>query len=238
MGQKVNSLGLRLGVNRTWGSKWYDLGKGSYSRWLMEDLQIRDYLTNIFKKQNILTGYIQVNRSKGKIFISFPIYTLTDNSKILISLPKNQLVFSSSSFWTALTDENAKMNLEPLEKSMSLWLKKPIHIKINHTKSYFEDSILLAQYVAIQLEGRSSVRNILKGCLEDSRKESAIRGIRIHCAGRLDGVEMAKNVWIKDGQVPLHTLHAYIDYGIASAYTIYGVCGVKAWICFHPKKES
>ena len=238
MGQKVNSLGLRLGINRTWGSKWYDLVKGSYSRWLMEDLHIRDYLKNIFKKQNILTGYIQVNRSKGKIFISFPIYILEDSSKIYSSLPKKQLVLSSSSFWSTLIDENIKTNLGPLEKSMSSWLKKPIHIKINDTKSYFKDSILLAHYVSIQLEGRLSVRNILKGCLEDSRKESTIRGIRIHCAGRLDGVEMAKNVWIKDGQVPLHTLHASIDYGTASAYTIYGVCGVKAWICFHPKKES
>ena len=227
MGQKVNSLGLRLGINRTWGSKWYDIRKKSYSRWLIEDLQIRDYLKNIFKKQNILTGYIQINRSKGKIFISFPVYLLTNTSKSTTT---------ANSFWSAFLDEKIHNDFELLEKSMSSWLKKSTHIKINQTDNYFEDSILLAEYVAMLLEGRSSVRSILKGCLEDSRKDPKIRGIRIHCAGRLDGVEMAKNVWIKDGQVPLHTLHAFIDYGTASAYTIYGVCGVKAWICFYPKK--
>lgn len=226
MGQKVNSLGLRLGINKTWSSKWHDLSTKSYAHYLIEDHQIRNYLISIFKKKSIITGHIQINRSKGKIFISFPIYMTVD-------LNKNKAGTYSNSFWSSLFSQ--QVNTKPLEESMSKWLKKPIHLKLEYAKNYFHDSIILAEYVALQLENRIAVRNILKGCLDESRKDSSIRGIRIHCAGRLDGVEMAKNVWIKDGQVPLHTLHAYIDYATASAYTIYGVCGVKAWICFHSK---
>jgi len=227
MGQKVNSLGIRVGINRTWSSKWYDWNKKSYSRWLVEDQKIRSYLVNVFQKENVLVGHIEVKRSKGKVFVSFPVL-LPETFKNIDELNSS----SNVAFWTSFFNKNPKM--EALEKSIFSWLKKPTHIKIEYAKSYLRDSVLLARHVALQLEGRVSVRNILKGCLDESRKEQTVRGIRIQCSGRLDGVEMAKNVWIKDGQVPLHTLHATIDYATSSAYTIYGVCGVKAWICFNP----
>lgn len=225
MGQKVNALGLRLGINRTWGSKWYDSLKGSYAPMLMKDLQIRSYLTDIFKKQKILVGYIQISRSRGVTFISFPAF--------LISQKEGNLSERKNNFWLKLLEEK-----KLLEKTISNWVKGPTYIKIDQVDSYFKDSTLLARYVVHLLESRIPVKSILKSCLEESRKEETIRGIRIQCSGRLDGAEMAKNEWVKDGQVPLHTLHAFVDYGTSLAHTIYGVCGVKVWICFHPRKEQ
>lgn len=208
MGQKVNPIGLRLGVNQTWFSKWFD--ETNYAKLLHEDLSLRQYLQTIFKKMDILVDNIHIKRSKGKVFLKMVLFHEQTRKKPIID--KIQL-----------------------EKLLSKWTKKEVELSIEFSSQYTESATLLAKYIAFALEKRTSFKEVFRRCLQKAQSNKNIKGIRMSCSGRLDGAEIARTEWIKDGQVPLHTFQANIDYGIARANTIYGVCGVKVWICFDEK---
>lgn len=205
MGQKANSISLRLGVNKTWYSKWFD--EKNYMNLIHEDLQIRKYLYSIFKRMDLLVGKCYIKRSIGNIFIHISIFNPQNASSVVI---KTDLI----------------------EKLFTQWTGNKIHISIVKESDYTENASLLAEYVARQLEKRVSSREILKRTIQQVKLNPKIKGIRLNCSGRLDGAEIARVEWVKEGQVSLHSFKENIDYGVSTAHTIYGVCGVKVWICY------
>ena len=208
MGQKVNSNGLRIAINKTWQSKWCD-NKQYYANILHEDIKIINYIKAALTNLNILYGNSSIKRSRNRIFIEINIY--------------------NKDLYNAEELNSYRLNIL---KILNRFVESNIQLTFNNLASYIDDSQLLANYLASQLEKRKSYRELFKKVIQDIRQESKIKGIRINCSGRLDGAEIARTEWIKEGQVPLHTLKAKIDYSTASANTMYGVCGVKVWLCY------
>ena len=201
MGQKVHPYGFRLGFNKTWNSRWFSVG--NYGSQLMEDLELRNQLKQRFFHAGV--SKIEIERAANKMRI-----------RILASKPGIIIGRKGS--------EVDKLKRE-LEKDM----EKEVYIDIQEIDKPELDAQLVAESVAIQLERRIAFRRAMRKAVDASLRFGA-PGIKICCAGRLNGAEIARSEWYLFGKLPLHTLRADIDYGLAEAMTTYGVIGVKVWI--------
>lgn len=202
MGQKVNPTGLRLGINRTWDSRWF--ADANYADLLHEDMAIRRFLNKKLAVAGI--SHIVIERPAKKAVVT--IYCARPG---VIIGKKGQEI-------ETLKQELIKM-VHNIDLSLNIVeVRKP---EIN--------AKLVADNIAQQLEKRISFRRAMKRAVQAALRQGA-EGIRINCGGRLGGAEIARTEWYREGRVPLHTLRADIDYGVATAHTAYGTCGVKVWI--------
>jgi small subunit ribosomal protein S3 len=201
LGQKINPIGFRLGVTKTWDSKWY--AEADYAKLLHEDLAIRKFL----KKRLYSSGVskIEIERAANKC-------------KINIFTARPGLIIGKKG-----------SEVETIKKDLALITSKEIFITINEVRKPELDAQLVAENVALQLERRIAFRRAMKKSVTSTLKFGA-KGIRITCSGRLGGAEMSRTEWYREGRVPLHTLRADIDYGFAEAKTTYGLIGVKVLI--------
>lgn len=201
MGQKVNPIGFRLGITRSWESNWY--ADKDYSKFLIEDQMIRKYL----KKRLYHAGIskIHISRTGGKI-------------RVKIHTARPGIVIGKKG-----------VEIENLKKDFEKLLQKKCIIDIQEVRRPEADAQLVAENIAMQLERRVAFRRAMKKSVNFALKFGA-KGIKISCSGRLGGAEMARREWSREGRVPLHTLRADIDYGFAEALTTYGLIGVKVWI--------
>jgi small subunit ribosomal protein S3 len=202
MGQKVNPIGMRLGINRTWDSRWF-ANKGEYGRLLHEDIAIREYLEKELSAASI--------------------------SKVVIERPHKKCRISIHSARPGIIIGKKGADIEKLRKKLSAMTSSDVHINIVEVRKPELDATIVAQSIAQQLERRVAFRRAMKRAVQSAMRLGAL-GIRINCAGRLGGAEIARMEWYREGRVPLHTLRADIDYGTAEAVTAYGICGVKVWI--------
>lgn len=201
MGQKVNPIGFRLGVNKTWNSQWFS--ERNYSNLLHEDIKAREFIKKKFYHAGI--SKIEIERAADKAKVN--IYTARPG--IIIGRKGSEI-------------EKIKKDLEKIMTGEAI-------INILEVRKPEIDSQLVAENIALQLERRVGFRRAMKRCVTSALKFGA-QGIRVACAGRLGGAEMARREWYREGRVPLHTLRADIDYGFAEAHTTYGVIGVKVFI--------
>jgi small subunit ribosomal protein S3 len=201
LGQKVNPISFRLGVIKTWDSKWY--AKTGYSQLLHEDLKLREFL----KKRLYHSGVskIEIERAANK-------------AKINIFTARPGLIIGKKG-----------AEVETLKKELNKLTDKEIYLNIQEVRKPELDAQLVAENVALQLERRIAFRRAMKKSVTSALKFGA-KGIRITCSGRLGGAEMSRTEWYREGRVPLHTLRADIDYGFAEAKTTYGIIGVKVLI--------
>ncbi len=205
MGQKVNPIGLRIGISKTWDSSWY--GDRNYAKLLHVDLKIREYL----KKKLYSAGISKINIGRKAEKLIIDIYAARPG---IIYGKKG-----SSEF------DNIKNELARINKIKT----KDIEINIIEVKKPELDSTLVAEGIASQLEKRVAFKRAMKKSVTMALKSGA-KGIKITCGGRLAGAEIARTEWYREGRVPLHTLRADIDYGTSEANTTYGKIGVKVWI--------
>lgn len=201
MGQKVNPIGFRLGVIKTWDSKWY--AEADYAKLLHEDLKIRAFLKK--RLYNSGVSKIEIERAANK-------------TKINIFTARPGLIIGKKG-----------SEVETIKKDLASLTSKEIFININEVRKPELDAQLVAENVALQLERRIAFRRAMKKSVTSALKFGA-KGIRITCSGRLGGAEMSRTEWYREGRVPLHTLRADIDYGFAEAKTTYGIIGIKVLI--------
>jgi small subunit ribosomal protein S3 len=202
MGQKINPVGLRLQVNRTWDSRWFADG-GDYGRLLHEDLAIRDYI-----KKHVAQAGI---------------------SRVVIERPHRKCRVTIHAARPGVIIGKKGADIEELRKKLAQFTKSELHLNIVEVRKPEIDAALVAENVAQQLERRVSFRRAMKRAVQNAMRMGAL-GIRINVAGRLGGAEIARTEWYREGRVPLHTLRADIDYAVAEAKTAYGVIGIKVWI--------
>ncbi|MBB4266037.1 30S ribosomal protein S3 [Roseospira visakhapatnamensis] len=201
MGQKVNPIGLRVGINRTWDSRWF--ADHDYATLLHEDLVIRDYL----KKRLAQAGV----------------------SKIVIERPAKKARITIHTARPGVVIGKKGQDIEKLRAKMQQMTGNEVHLNIVEIRKPELDAQLVAENIAQQLERRVAFRRAMKRAVQNAMRLGAL-GIRINCGGRLGGAEIARTEWYREGRVPLHTLRADVDYGTATARTTYGTCGVKVWI--------
>lgn len=202
MGQKVHPIGLRLGIIRTWNSKWY--GEKDYAKWLVEDLKIREF---IFKRMpDAGIAAIEVERRTAE---------------------KMKVIIVTASAGKVIGKGGA--NVEKLRKDLQGLSKSEIFVDIKEVKRAETNAQLVAENIARQLERRVNFRRAMKKSIQTSM-QMGVKGIKVYLSGRLGGAEIARREWYMEGRVPLHTLRADIDYGVATARTTYGAIGVKCWI--------
>jgi small subunit ribosomal protein S3 len=203
MGQKTNPVGLRIAVNRDWRSKWY-AEKKEFGKLLTEDRQIREVLEKKLESASVPKILIERAATRCRITI------LTARPGVVIG--------------------RKGAEIDKLKEELSKMTGKEIYVDILEIKQPETDAQLVAENVALQLERRVSFRRAMKKALQTAMDFGA-EGIKIRCAGRLGGAELARVEMYHEGRVPLHTLRANIDYGFAEANTVYGKLGVKCWIC-------
>jgi small subunit ribosomal protein S3 len=201
MGQKVNPIGLRLGIISSWNSRWYS--RKEYAKNLHEDIKIREYL-----KTRLSNGEVA-----GIEIIRYP-----EKINIIIHTARPGIVIGRKG-----------AEVEAISKELGVFTDKDIQIKIKEIKNPAVDATLVASGIARQLEGRVAFRRAMKKAISSARQTGA-QGIKITCGGRLGGAEMARTESYKEGMIPLHTFRANIDYGFAQANTTFGTIGVKVWI--------
>lgn len=206
MGQKTNPVGLRLGVIKTWDSKWF--AKKDYAELLREDIFIRKYVTNRLQRAGI--AKVEIERAPKKITVTIH----TARPGIVIG--------------------RKGAEVDQLRDELHHITKKEIHVNIQEVEKPELNAQLVADLVASQLSQRVSHRRAMKKAIAASMRAGA-KGIKIQCKGRLGGAEMARCEHYMEGRVPLHTLRADVDYARATAWTTYGTIGVKVWI-FHGEK--
>ncbi len=204
MGQKVHPTGFRLGIIKTWDSRWY--ASRSFPQLLEEDIRIRDFLKERLYHAGVSKIEIERAADKGK------------KAKINIFTARPGIIIGKKG-----------VEVENLRRELQRKTQKEMIINIKEIKKAEMDAQLVAENVALQLQRRVSFRRAMKRAVTSALKVGA-KGIRIACAGRLGGAEMARREWYREGRVPLHTLRADIDYGFAESKTTYGVIGVKVWI--------
>jgi small subunit ribosomal protein S3 len=202
MGQKVNPVGLRLGVNRTWDSRWF-AKKGDYARLLHDDIRVRREL----KKRLYQAGV----------------------SRIIIERPHKKCRVTIYAARPGVIIGKKGADIEELRKKLAQFTKSELHLNIVEVRKPEIDAALVAENIAQQLERRVSFRRAMKRAVQNAMRMGAL-GIRINVAGRLGGAEIARTEWYREGRVPLHTLRADIDYSLAEAKTAYGIIGIKVWI--------
>ena len=201
MGQKVKPIGLRVGINRTWDSRWY-AGR-NYGKLLHEDIQLREYLMDRLKQAAI--SRVVIERPAGR-------------ARVTIHAGRPGLIIGKKG-----------QDIEKLRVDLGKRIGGEVSLNIVEVRKPEIDAKLVAENIAQQLERRVGFRRAMKRAVQSAMRLGAL-GVRINCAGRLGGAEIARTEWYREGRVPLHTLRADIDYGVAEAMTAYGICGVKIWI--------
>ena len=202
MGQKVNPTGLRLGINRTWDSRWY-AGKREYGKLLQEDIKIREYLSDKLKAAGV--------------------------SRIIIERPHKKCRVTIHSARPGVVIGKKGADIEKLRSDLAKMTGSEVSLNIVEIRKPEIDAKLIAENIAQQLERRVAFRRTMKRAVQSAMRLGAL-GIRINCSGRLGGAEIARMEWYREGRVPLHTLRAEVDFGTATAKTTYGTCGVKVWV--------
>ncbi|MDA1101227.1 MAG: 30S ribosomal protein S3 [Proteobacteria bacterium] len=202
MGQKVNPIGMRLGINRTWDSRWY-ANKRDYGTMLHEDIAIRRFLQKRLHQAGV--------------------------SRIVIERPAKKARVTISTARPGLVIGKKGADIEKLRQALSKMTGSDVHLNIVEIRKPEIDAKLVAENICNQLERRIAFRRAMKRAVQSAMRLGAL-GIRINCGGRLGGAEIARTEWYREGRVPLHTLRADIDYGEATAFTAYGTCGVKVWV--------
>ncbi|MDB5380239.1 MAG: ribosomal protein [Rubritepida sp.] len=201
MGHKVNPIGLRLGINRTWDSRWFaDRG---YAKQLHDDLKLRETLNERLKSAGV--------------------------SKVVVERPAKKPRVTIHAARPGVVIGKKGADIDSLRKELSLKAGAEVSLNILEIRKPELDAVLVAESIAQQLERRVAFRRAMKRAVQSAMRLGAL-GIRINCSGRLGGAEIARMEWYREGRVPLHTLRADIDYGVATAKTTYGTCGVKVWI--------
>ncbi len=204
MGQKVNPIGFRVGVYRPWTSRWF-ARRQNYGKLLLEDFKLRRFIESSLSNAEI--SDIEIDKSM-------------DNIKIIIHSARPGYVIGKKG-----------QEIDNLRKKLGKLLNRNnIEISVQEIKQPEFDATVVAKSIAEQLEKRASFKKVMKKAAMNTMKSGA-RGIKIRCAGRLGGAEIARDEWVRLGSTPLHTLRADIDYGFAKAHTTYGIIGVKVWIC-------
>ncbi len=207
MGQKVNPIGIRLGIIKTWDSRWY--ASKDYSNFVIQDFKIRKYLKGRLKHAGI--SKIEIDRSAKRIRLRL----FTARPGIVIGKKGSEIGLLKADLIKMLSADSTDY--------------PEVMIDIQEIKRPETDAQMVAENVASQLERRVAFRRAMKRCVSSGMRFGA-QGIKIICAGRLGGAEMARTEWFREGRVPLHTLRADIDYGFAEALTTYGIIGVKVFI--------
>jgi small subunit ribosomal protein S3 len=202
MGQKINPIGLRLGINKTWDSRWFATG-AEFSEKLHEDIQIRKYL-----KKNLGSAGI---------------------SRIIIERPSKKARITIHTARPGVVIGKKGADIEKIKKDLNKFTRDEVHLNIVEIRKPEVDSTLIAEGIAQQLERRIAFRRAMKRAVQSALRLGAL-GIRINCSGRLGGNEIARMEWYREGRVPLHTLRADVDYGVAEALTTYGIIGIKVWV--------
>lgn len=203
MGQKVNPTGLRLGITTAWDSKWY-AEKSRYSKLLNEDIRIR----NLIKKQFYQAGISKIELERAA----------SERVRIVIYSVRPGIIIGRKG-----------QEIEALRKKLSAMTGKEVYLDIREVKRPEIDAQLIAENVALQLERRVAYRRAMKRVISSAQRMGAL-GIKVMVSGRLGGAEIARREWYREGRVPLTTLRADIDYGLAEAHTTYGIIGIKVWI--------
>ena len=202
MGHKVNPVGLRLGINRTWDSRWF-ARRGEYGKLLHEDRAIRAHIMKMQRTAGISKVVIERPHKKCRVTIH------TARPGVLIG--------------------KKGADIDKLRGELSRYTSSEVHLNLLEVRKPDTDAVLVAENIAQQLERRVAFRRAMKRAVQAAMRLGA-EGIRITCAGRLGGAEIARTEWYREGRVPLHTLRGNVDYAEAEAHTAYGVCGVKVWI--------
>jgi small subunit ribosomal protein S3 len=202
VGQKVNPVGLRMGVIRTWDSRWYAKGK-QYMQNFQEDYRLRHFIKEKLKHAGV--SKIEMERAANKI-------------KIIISTARPGVVIGKKG-----------TGIDALKAEIQKQTPNEVYLSIQEVRKPDLDAQLVAENIALQLEKRISWRRALKKAMAAAVR-GGVKGIKIRVSGRLDGAEIARSEWYNEKSVPLHTLRAYIDYGTAEALTTYGLIGLKVWI--------
>ncbi len=201
MGQKVHPYGFRLGVNKTWISRWFT--EKDYAKNLHEDLQIRKYVKENLKFAGV--SKVDIERAVGKV-------------KVNVHTARPGVVIGKKG-----------QGIETLKNSIQKLTKNEAVLNIIEVKRPEMDAQLISENIAMQLEKRVAFRRAMKKAIFNARKFGA-KGVKIKCSGRLAGSEIARSEWYVEGSVPLHTLRADIDYGFGEAKTVYGIIGIKVWV--------
>jgi len=202
MGQKIHPTGFRLAVSRNWASRWY-AGNSNFATMLGEDLQVRAYLKKKLK-----------NASVGRVVIERP----AKNARITIFSSRPGVVIGKKG-----------EDIEVLKSALTKMMGVPVHVNIEEIRKPEVDAQLIADSIAQQLEKRIMFRRAMKRAMQNAMRLGA-QGIKIMSSGRLNGIEIARTEWYREGRVPLHTLRADIDYGFGEAETTYGIIGIKVWV--------
>ena len=201
MGQKVNPIGMRVGINRTWDSRWF--ADDHYGGMLHADLKIRKYLRKRLQQAGV--------------------------SRIIIERPAKKARITIHTARPGVVIGKKGADIEKLRRELQDITGNEVHLNIVEIRKPEIDARLVAENIAQQLERRVAFRRAMKRAVQSAMRLGA-QGIRINCAGRLGGAEIARTEWYREGRVPLHTLRADVDYGEATAKTTYGTCGVKVWV--------
>ncbi|MEI6789802.1 MAG: 30S ribosomal protein S3 [Myxococcaceae bacterium] len=201
MGQKVNPIGFRLGVIKTWDSKWYS--EAGYAAWLKEDMDMRALVKKQYKSAGI--SRVDIERAASKC-------------KVSVHAARPGLIIGKKG-----------VGIEQLKNDLQKGSKSEVFLNIHEVRKPEADAQLIAENVCQQLERRIAFRRAMKKAMQTAQK-FGIKGIRIAVSGRLGGAEMSRREWYREGRVPLHTLRADIDYGVSEAHTTYGQIGCKVWL--------
>ena len=201
MGQKTHPVGFRLGIIKSWNSKWYE--QKQYAKWLHEDIRLKRFIKN--KLSHAGVALVEVERAANK-------------AKINIHTARPGIVIGKRG-----------AGVEQLKKEVQALTDNEVFLNIQEVRKAETNAQLVAENIATQLERRVAFRRAMKKAVQTAMKFGA-KGIRVSCSGRLGGAEMARYEWYREGRVPLHTLRADIEYGFAEARTTYGTIGVKCWI--------
>jgi small subunit ribosomal protein S3 len=202
MGQKVNPTGLRLGINKTWLSRWYQ--KKGYADTMLEDFKIRGTVEKLLEKADV--EKVEVIRYPERVNVN-------------IHTARPGIVIGKKG-----------ADVEKLKTKLQKLTEKKLHLNIIEIKHPETSARLIAKNVARQLEGRSSHKRAMKQAIQNATQKGGVKGIKILVSGRLGGAEMARREIYKEGRIPLHTLRADIDYGVETAHTTFGCIGVKVWV--------
>lgn len=202
MGQKCNPIILRVGVNRTWNSIWY-ANRRDFARYLKQDFEIKKFIFSYFQRQLVERVYIE--RLHKKCIINI----FTPRPGVIIGRKGN--------------------DIEQLRVKLSKLVSEEVVVNITEVKKPEISAFMIAENIAVQLERRVSYKKAMKRSIQSAMRAGA-QGIKIACAGRLGGAEIARDEYYKEGRIPLHTLRSDIDFAVAEAYTAYGICGIKVWV--------
>ena len=202
MGQKIHPIGFRLSVNKNWSSRWYANSK-NFPEMLQSDIKVREFLNKKLAAAAV-----------SKIIIERP----AKNAKITIHSARPGVVIGKKG-----------EDIESLRSALQGMMGVPVHLNIEEVRKPEIDATLIAQSIAQQLEKRVMFRRAMKRAMQNAMRLGA-QGIKIMSSGRLNGIEIARTEWYREGRVPLHTLRADIDYGVAEASTTYGIIGIKVWV--------